>query len=251
MAELAFGFTQFLRELDSIQKLARRLLDRQTVESVLPMYRSQVENLRVTPRNTGVTFEVPEYDPIRTKVSRGDYEASGRGISVYATISSIWDVVRIQPDRQRDPARAFRLAGRASTRVRLFRVQDDVDTEEIAMWRMEIGDAASPGCHFHVQVLGEADTPPFPSLLPIPRLPSVLFTPAAVLEFVLGELFQGAWTQELLRHEADLHRWAPVQRDRLERLLNWHHEVLQQGPSPWLALKGAKPSGNLFVEQVD
>src|SRR5436190_1532122 len=79
---------------------------------------------------------------------------------------------------------------------------------EIAMWRMEVGDARSPGCHFHVQVLGEAEVAPFPKSLSVPRLPAVHSTPPAVIEFVLGELFQATWDKHVAARSVHVKRWA-------------------------------------------
>lgn len=245
MADLSFGFIPFLRELDAIQELAGKLLERHALDVVLPQYKAQIESLRSTPVTGTSRFVISDEDPITTRPNGGSHESGGKGVAIFATVSSVWEVIRVPPNKKSRPADEFRLAGNASTRVRIYRTEDGAVTEW-AMWRMEIGDEASPGCHFHVQVLGESADPPFPKLLPVPRLPSLIITPASVLEFVLGELFQVQWEKEMLRQEAALDRWTPVQQHRMRRLLDWHLGLVEKGPSPWLAMKKAKPSGDLF-----
>jgi hypothetical protein len=120
--------------------------------------------------------------------------------------------------------------------------------QELAMWRMEIADPNAPGCYFHTQIMGQSESPPFPKSIPVPRLPSVLMTPPAVAEFMLAELYQDDWVKNLAKHTRVVQRWAPIQHDRLERLLKWKIAQLQKSNgSPWSALKAAKPDPNLFV----
>jgi len=57
-------------------------------------------------------------------------------------------------------AKSFRVTGNASTKVSILQSRED-GREQLAMWRFEIGHDTAPGCHFHVQVLGESADPPF------------------------------------------------------------------------------------------
>ena len=247
MPGLALPFTEFLQEIDAIRRLARKFIDRQSFEAVLPGYQSAVENLRDTPTQRVTKFEIPQRDPIRTIVSRGASEPSGKGPDVFATVSSVWEVKRVPSQPASRPSDEFVVVGQASTKVRVFQDREEGDVE-IAMWRMEIGDDASPGCHFHVHACGQDDEPPFPKYLPVPRLPSLLFTPATVLEYVLGELFQDDWQKAILEGEQGVvNRWQPVQHRWLHRLLHWHLESMDEGPSPWLAIKRTKPRRDLFT----
>ena len=116
------------------------------------------------------------------------------------------------------------------------------------MWRMEIGDSGSPGCHFHVQILGQTQEIPFPKSLSVPRIPSLIMTPAAVLEFVLAELFQDEWARQVGRNGADLKRWAAIQKKRWQNLLNWKLEVVSTSASPWTTMKSEKPNVDLFIK---
>lgn len=140
------------------------------------------------------------------------------------------------------------MVGQASTVVRLYEGDPGNPVKELAMWRMEIGDDASPGCHFHVHALGDRPDPPFPHSLPIPRLPGLLVSPMAVFEFVLAELFQNRWRKHAARETADLLRWQSVQRVRLRNVLMWQADQLKTlTGSPWTALKSQKPPANLFA----
>lgn len=121
--------------------------------------------------------------------------------------------------------------------------------EELAMWRIEIGDDASPGCHFHVQIRGEDEEGPFPKRLSVPRLPTCLASPMAALEFLLAELFQEAWLRHVSAETDALRQWRAIQRDRLEKLFAWQTQTVSRvnQTSPWSTLKLAKPPADLFV----
>jgi len=142
--------------------------------------------------------------------------------------------------------RLLEFYGIASTRIRLF---DAKDTKRpIAMWRMELGDAQSPGCHFHVQVLGEHDESPFPKSVSIPRLPSIFVTPMAAVEYVLGELFQERWAKAAMESTGNVQRWTGFQKQRLLRLLDWQRRTVERTlTSPWIALKLEKPEATMFL----
>jgi hypothetical protein len=103
-------------------------------------------------------------NPLRTRVSQGECAKGSRGRRLAASLSFIWEVVRIHPTKKpKSRAERFELVGKASTVVRVFHVDDEGTLrDELAMWKTEIGDAESPGCHFHVHILGESDDPPFP-----------------------------------------------------------------------------------------
>jgi hypothetical protein len=134
--------------------------------------------------------------------------------------------------------------------ARVFETEADGSKgEELAMWRIEIGDDDSPGCHFHVQIRGEEDDGPFPKRLSVPRLPTCLASPMAALEFLLAELFQEAWRRHVSAETDALKSWRAIQRERLRKLFEWQsHTVagLNQA-SPWSTLKLAKPPADIFV----
>jgi hypothetical protein len=160
-----------------------------------------------------------------------------------------WQVLRVRPKKHKSPAEQFELVGIASTVVRVVQVDSEgADRDEIAMWRTEVGDAQSPGCHFHVQIRGENEELPFPKSLSVPRLPTCLTTPMAAMEFMLGELFQERWRERVSAQTNVLNAWRSIQVSRMEKLFEWHlKEIRDSHTSPWLALKGAKPQRNIFV----
>ena len=116
------------------------------------------------------------------------------------------------------------------------------------MWRLELGADDSPGCYFHVQILGDSNDTPFPSSIPIPRLPSLFVTPMSVIEYVLGEIYQDEWAQETARRTDDLLHWRRLQQQRLQCLFTWYQDKTQGSlSSPWMNLKSAKPDESMFI----
>jgi hypothetical protein len=185
---------------------------------------------------------------LKTIVSEGEYESGHKRGShrVVAEIDAIWEIQRIPAKKKKAPAIHFKLVGIASTRVRLF-CEAGGARREIGMWRMEIGDSNSPGCHFHVQILGESAEAPFPKTLCIPRFPGLIITPMAVTEFVLAEIFQNQWPEHIGYDTPHLRSWAPIQRKRLNKLLDWNLSLLDDGGSPWTTIKQRKPDVGLFL----
>ena len=207
-----------------------------------------MRQIRSHSANQTVNWEISSKFPLRTLPSEGEYEPGSRGRHIVcAEITSVWSIKPLGSRSPKDQrSRKFVLDGKASTKVRLINCENN---EELAIWKFEIGDDNSPGCHFHVQILGEKSEPPFPSSLPIPRLPSLLTTFGDALEFVLGELFQDEWKSYIARKASHLKRWRPIQRDRLISLLNWQkNEIESSSGSPWMTLKLAKPTDTLLCK---
>jgi hypothetical protein len=249
MPALHFSFQDFDTEIDAISKIAARFIA-PVSHHVLPSFKSNLEQIRSSQKGRVRNWGIPERTPLLTEATWGGYEPNGKGgMAVFASISSTWD---IEPLDGHNPAsrqlRKFALVGIASTRVRLFEGEPGQPVRELAMWRTEVGDDASPGCHFHMQVLGEIHNPPYPRQLPVPRFPGLLMTPMSVLEFVLAELFQDEWRMHVARPSNDIRRWQPIQKKWLGNLLSWQHDkVMNLDGSPWTSLKGAKPDSDLFL----
>jgi len=249
MPGLIFSIADTLRELESAKQLTRRFTE--NAESVFPKLKVQMESLEVERSQSATNWGIPLSQPLRTKLSRGEYEPGGGGVKVCGELSFTWKIQRMAPKKAKDRAKQFRLVGNASTVARVFEIKDDDSKgDEIAMWRCEIGDDQSPGCHFHVQVMGQEDEGPFPKKLSIPRLPSCLPSPMVALEFLIAELFQDSWKKHMFSESSDLQHWRSIQRDRFKRLYDWQTGVLsgQSQLSPWSALKYAKPPENIFVK---
>jgi len=245
---LHFPFQMLLDEIEAISRITRGFMAPSAV-GVFAQLKANLESIRASKSTAVAPWAIRESYPLQTGESLGQYEPGDGGSHVVvAELTCLWEVACV-PDRKhgnRAPT-YLSLEGIASTRVRLF----DVDTDprrELAMWRMEVGDNASPGCHFHVQILGEPSHQVFPHSLPVPRFPSIIVTPMAVLEFVLAELFQDNWRQRAAQESADMLRWKPIQQKRWRDLLAWHQICMRDAiGSPWTSFKTKKPSPELFT----
>lgn len=244
MPQLEFAFQEIIAEIKAFSRVARDYIAPQSF-GVLPQLWTTLEEIQQLNGGTQVNWGITQAYPLRTVVSEGQYEPNGGGHHhLFAEMTSTWEIAPRGP--RRHPGRNFALVGNASTRVRLI---DARSSTSLAVWRMEIGDDASPGCHFHVQVLGEDPDGPFPNTLSVPRFPGILVTPMVALEFVLAELFQDEWKEHAAHETADMNRWRPIQSNRLSRLLEWKRdEARRVTGSPWTALKWAKPLSSLFTQ---
>lgn len=242
---LEFYFQDCISEIDAISNLAGRFLNRDT-HYVLPQLQENLRNIRSAAEGRTYDWGIPLHTPLMTATSNGNYEhGGGGGHSLRACITSTWTIEAQGANSNKYlQKRKFRLAGKASTRVRLI---DDAG-HDLAMWRIEIADPAAPGVYFHIQVLGEVAESPFPNSLPIPRFPSLFATPVVVLEFVLAELFQDDWRQAVSKESANLQRWRSIQAQRLVALFEWQlGEARRNLGSPWTTIKVAQPPSNLFL----
>jgi len=245
--QLRFEFVDLAQEIEVLRSIARPFIDPKSVRS-LHQLSEDLEGLWSAAPNRDLQWQLGD---LWTMVSDGEYEPGDRkgARQVLACISGTWDVRPVGVSSQKVKERQKRLLefyGRASTRVRLFHA-DDTSTQ-FAMWRMELGDANSPGCYFHVQVLGEEEVPPFPLSVSVPRFPTVFVTPMGALEFVFGELFQDRWAKTVMENSSNVQRWNGFQRRRLRQLLKWQCDTVENTlTSPWIALKTEKPDATLFL----
>jgi len=248
MPILRFEFQDMLDEVSSFAELAKKFIS-PTSYGVLGRFHTQLEMYRNSASQSAIDWEIPESDPLVT-IPAKEYEPGGGGkIAVVGEITSKWRIKREPPRKKQQPAKYFGLMGVASTRVRLkYEATAEVPEKEVAMWRMEVADDNAPGCYFHAQILGQSKDPPFPSSLPVPRLPAIMLTPTAVAEFMFAELFQDRWGPHTAGQTPHLNRWAPIQRRRFEYLLDWKMMQLKAtSGSPWSTLKTAQPHANLFL----
>lgn len=250
MTALQFNFIDVTSEIDAFSRLSGDYIAPES-KGVLESFKSDLLSIQGSTGARKSSWQIRDARPLMTKPSVGKYEKGVKrgGPEIFAEITSIWEIQNVVlPNRRNGPAKKFELVGNASTRIRIMRPgTSSGKPEELAMWRMEIGDAASPGCHFHVQVLGERADGPFPKSVPVPRFPNLLVTPMAIAEFVLGELFQDDWQKDLGRSSDALNRWTTIQNNRWKKILDWKCSVLSSPGSPWLNMKNAKPKMTLFV----
>ena len=248
MAELEFTFDEFVSELKAIGRIADPFIHTES-KHILPQLIDDLRNIQAADYDRPFSWQIPEDRPLKTITSRGQYEKATRlgREHVFAELTSIWEIARVRRKR-REPER-FVLKGKTSTMIRLRRDNPARVFQEIAMWRTEVGVASSPGCHFHIQILGEHSRKPYPKSLPIPRFPSIIATPMMVLEYVLSELFQDEWIKRASEGTSDMNVWYGIQSARFLRLLSWHSDAVRtKSGSPWIAIKSEKPASNLFLE---
>ena len=249
---LFFSFLEMNIEIENMKKLSATFLEDSSTHSVLPMWQRDLLSYRAS-RTTGIhPWTIRESKPIRTKPSNGEYQCGGNGHhKVFGEVSAKWEIqlVRLKGKKKHYAPSLFSLNGLASTKVRILEVRGTEEIE-LARWRFEIGDSQSPGCHFHVQVLGDDNDVMFPRTLDVPRLPGIMVTPMDALEFLLAELFQDEWKKITSRSSDALAAWAACQRKRLTKVLEWQQTTLSTGSgSPWTLLKISKPDSDLLIKE--
>ncbi len=231
---ISIRFEEALRELESFGDIAKFFIERNEGRKI-SQFRSELASFQTSGRET-YEWEIAEKDAIRTKTAR-DYEPDSRGMLVYATVSTIWS---IEKDHSIGKNRAFKTTGKASTTVCIFDAKDDT---LVVDWNLDLGDATSPGCHFHAQ-FGD-------SLLPVPRFASLSISPAAAMEYALSELFQKEWALRSGGAHQGASHWRRIQRNRILCFLQWTHDlILRSSGSPWVEYKAAKPPADLFLTRA-
>ena len=244
MAGIRFIFAELLRETKALKTMGTTFFDLGQ-ERVLNQFLSNLESIGGASGETAYTLNL---QCLQTRPSKGEYEAGSRrgGQNIHAVISGTWEVRPL--GNQKDSKREIEFCGNASTKIELY-TSDEPQTR-LAMWRLELGADDAPGCYIHAQILGDSVDPPFPKSVPIPRLPSIFVTPMSAVEFVLGEVFQDGWARAAASNSGDAQYWRARQKWRLKRLFSWYQSKLENAvSSPWMALKEAKPDGELFLEK--
>jgi len=229
---LRFRVADLQNELINLETLARPRLPR-TQHGRLRQLADEL--LRFSQRPGTTTWGWPEDDPLVLAASAGAYQP-GRGgrERIVAKIDARWELRRVDKG-------TVEVAGLASVRVWF-------NEGALGMWRMELGDESAPGCFFHVQILGQDEGRPWPKSVDVPRLPGLVATPASVVEFVLGELFQDDWPKEVARSRNAARQWQGVQRRWWTAMLGWQREIAAEAEgSPWAAIKAAKPDRDLLL----
>jgi hypothetical protein len=230
---LRFSVADLCGELTSLELLASRRLDAASIGGLEKLSKDLKRYSRAVGET--VTWGWPEDQPLRLRPSEGAYMRGAKGSeTVCASIDCVWHL-RVQSEQ------VVELVDNASVRV-------SMNEGELGLWRMEIAKHDSPGCFFHVQIGGEKDSEgKWPHTLDVPRFPGLVATPASVVEFVLGELFQEEWPEDLAKNGAAAAYLRGVQARWWTKLLTWQaSEVQAADKSPWAALKTAQPPADLF-----
>ena len=246
---LYFSFDSMLREIENMRSLAKPFIEIDSFERVIPNWMKDLSNFRTSGSfaQGSTTWQIWENNPIKTRVSDGEYEQKKRkgAHKVFGQISGSWEIAKVQghKNKEKDSNSLFTVLGLASTKITIWSQNDEEQLLELARWTLDIGDAVSPGCHFHTQINLDDEDHKFPKSLPVPRLPAFLHTPMDALDFLLGELFQDRWYQRSSKSSDFVKNWSSCQRKRLVNLLEWHSGTIRDASgSPWTTLKKRKPA---------
>lgn len=253
------GLAEVVQEIETLKKVAHPFFERGTGWQFDEL-RSMVQSLQGGTVGRSIDIELAR---VRTRPSNGDYEPRGRkGKPVFAEMYGVWSICSRDADPKDTTAstsKGKRARGSGSSK-RLIEFTDkaslvtelfDKSGNRLAMWKTEHGDRRSPGCHFHVQILQDSATPPFPKSLPVPRFPTIFVSPMAAIEHTLGELFQDKWTKALTANGGqEILYWRKLQKARLRQIFRWQQSEIEDAmSSPWAALKDAKPLRATFMEE--
>jgi len=220
-----FELDALTNELKLIRLLAEPFMEAKSIQELDVAY----WQLRQLPQdNDKSSWSIDT--PLRTIRSPGTYAQDGQGgFTVRANIVTLWEITRTGRN-------VVMVRDNISTSVAITTEDTSAVETVIARWTMDIAAVASaPGCGLHFQVK-ESDRW-FPKGFDVPRVPVFIPTLGAVLEFVLGELFQAEWTMRVRSH-ASASNWRATQRRAWDRWLSWQQEIVRSGTvSPWLDVK--------------
>ena len=239
---LRFAYSDIKNELRWLRELAKPFMD----DGQSWVFDQCLADLDSAQNSRGSTrWSISKETPLRTKVSEGKFRASDKtgGERVYGELCFVWDL--INPDKGKRTQSHFILNGETTTTL----IIKQEDGEVIARWQFEVGDQTSPGYHFHSAVNQYEKEGMFPEWLKVPRFPGLLLTPQDGLEFLIGELFQLDWAQQVSSQSHERDAWANSQQTRLTKLFSWKlSQIRESETTPWMSLKSAKPSLTLFSE---
>lgn len=223
---LRFNLDTLTQELSLIHDLAKPFLE---PESSHRLKRAQWA-LKTLPRDSQRTSWKIDA-PLMTRPSTGDYAQDQQGeYTVQANITTVWDVTRVG---------ASELVVRDNVSTAIAITNND---GEIARWTMDMAAVpGAPGCGLHAQVKDHPEW--FPKGLDVPRVPVFIPTLGAVLEYVLGELFQREWAERVAGHKL-ANSWRELQRRAWQRWLAWQQGIVHASTiSPWLDVKAMGCAG--------
>jgi hypothetical protein len=222
---MRFALDALTHELDLIEQLCLPFLERESAHE-LTQARWRLHGLEYP--STGRSWSIDK--PLRTIRSPGAYATDGQGEhTIRANVTTLWEIDR--PDRNMVTVR-----DNVSTSIAIT-----TEAGEIARWTMDIAAVESaPGCGLHAQV--KHGSAWFPDGLDVPRIPVFIPTLGAVLEYVLGELFQQEWTSHVAGHPS-ASSWRGLQLATWRRWLDWQRKIIDNATvSPWLDVKANRCS---------
>ena len=211
MAELRFSTEQIRAETNGMAALAAKFLRGKDCDR----FTKAAYDLKLALKSGGV-WQIPSADPIETLETEGEADA------LVGTLSFKWEVREIT-------SKTFSVSGNASTTLEIHSLGEAPSLS----WNTDIGGAGHPGYRFHTQIRANQKS------MDIPRLPSLLLTPADCLDFLLGELFQQNWTRHQDQKRLETAGWTQGVRARVCHLLRMKAECAgkSSGITPWMTLK--------------
>lgn len=243
---LEFKISQLQTELESLSEIAINYDFISRIGTNLDLFITRLLTIAKAPANTLQSWQIPQ--PYLWLGPSGDYDAKPKQATkrLLARIRINWELCPKGGVSGSPGSRIVSAAGLAVTEATLF-YEEDL-SEPIAKWTMEIGNPDSPGSFFHTQIKLGPD-PPFPNCLSVPRWPFIVATPAAAIEFVLGELYHKNWEKAVDASSDTGKSWAGAQKRRIQKLLRAQTRRLDDvAGSPWMQLKAWKPEADLFIE---
>lgn len=238
-----FEYQHIREELEAVTRAAGDLLARNAT-GIVDECLAALEGSR---KKKGLfAWQISQHRPIVTNKCNGGHHPSSKGpYDAEGVFTFKWEIEALNPTKN-NAAKFFQVKGNITTKIELrgkLKAANGVDAS-LGSLRFEIGDQNAPGPFFH----GQVDWPNH-SRLDVPRLPSILLTPAECLDFLLGELFQGEWPKRQQAHKAELQRWSVRQKNRICNLLDANKAAVKgaAGISPWITLKNWKPTNADFL----
>lgn len=237
---MRFSVADLQRQLREIESIAKEFLGRGS-EGKLSVAAAQLEMI-AHDRHQSWPWQIDSDDPLWTDLSKGHCEKDGKGSNLVGCLSFIWTL-------RGDGKKCVELVDKASTVLSIHEIDGDdadlpIDREDGCIQKLNIDvvtSAGAPGPAFHAQVQNKAN-------VPVPRLPSLLVSPADCLDYLLGELFQDRWRVHQMSH-ARIHNFSKSQQSRFRALLHEHLAWLNDigDCSAWSSLKDQRPQDTLFL----
>jgi hypothetical protein len=236
---MKFKIADLQRQMNEIAEIASEYLDRGSKEKL----KDAARNVKFISKQPTGKWQIDRSDPIKTIPSWGACEKDGKGKDLQGWMSFVWGMKRGRNG-------IVELNGKASTVITIHEIEKNgrsyrlkhAESEWLQRWNIDVvTDEGAPGPAIHAQISNRAN-------VPVPRLPSILFTPADCLDFLLGELFQENWEEHLAGHSHTA-SFAVSQQDRMQRLLKEHDSRLQDRGrlSAWTNFKKGRPTDDLFL----
>lgn len=245
MSETAFRVSELRAELLMLAEVGKRFLAPAS-EGVLRQAAQELS--AINSKKQAMPWVVSMHRPIVTKPNEGWHQADGRGASsIWGKICWAWELKLSDKD-------VVQIAGKASTLITLVTEEAGSELELLSMC-LDVGVTGGPGTTFHSQVkaVRGCALEAAGSEVDIPRLPSVVLTPAECVELVIAELYQDKWARKVHETHNTNKGVYRAQRQRLRTLLTSAAAQVgrAEGSSALIALKQWRPQGTAFAHSSD